>query len=289
MASPGNQHCAICIGTVSFPILDRRWLFACAAVASVPSRQRNIVLPSRWLTQMTTKPPLEVAPTTCVSFYRLIQFCTIALYHCDEADDHCVARDLTSSSAAICPSVCLSVRPSVCLSVRLSHCVARALMNLSFAFCNDSRPSAAYVTTPWTSDSAPSPSVLASGESVWVYVTTPCMSRTRTRCYRPAHTEKPRADSHCIQSCPSVHSVWPDPTQPISWLAQPNPLQVEKFGPNPTRPTTTNNGVVRYFYTQNLARTFGQPSIKLFMFFTDHYTQQQCHYVTQKQALQRNV
>lgn len=42
-----------------------------------------------------------------VSFYRLAQFCTIALYHCDQVDDHCVAR---------------------------------ALMNISFAFCNDSSP-----------------------------------------------------------------------------------------------------------------------------------------------------
>jgi len=41
-----------------------------------------------------------------------------------------------------------------------------------------------------------------------------------------------------------------DPTQP-------NPLQVKKIGPNPTRPNTTNNGanslVVTYFYTQNLS------------------------------------
>ena len=41
-----------------------------------------------------------------------------------------------------------------------------------------------------------------------------------------------------------------DPTQP-------NPLQVEKFGPNPNQPNTTNNGaysvVVTYFYTKNLS------------------------------------
>jgi len=82
------------------------------------------------------------------------------------------------------------------------------------------------------------------------------------------------------QTCPLVHFVWPDPTQPISWLTQPNPIQVEKFGPNPTQPNTTNNGAYSIvltksttsFYTQNLSRTFSQPSINLFVFFTDHYT-----------------
>jgi len=51
--------------------------------------------------------------------------------------------------------------------------------------------------------------------------------------------------------------LWPDPTQPISWLTQPNPLQVEKCGPNPTQSNIANNGayslVVTYFYTQNLS------------------------------------
>jgi len=42
-----------------------------------------------------------------------------------------------------------------------------------------------------------------------------------------------------LQSCPWVHFVWPNPTQPISWLTQPNPLQVEKIGPNPTQPNPT--------------------------------------------------
>jgi len=64
-----------------------------------------------------------------------------------------------------------------------------------------------------------------------------------------------------------------DPTQPISWLTQPNPLQVEKIGLNPTQPNTTTSRayslIVTYFYTQNLSRTFSQPSINLFMFFTD--------------------
>ena len=50
-----------------------------------------------------------------------------------------------------------------------------------------------------------------------------------------------------------VHaSISCDPTQPISWLTQPNPLQVEKFWSNPTQPNTTNNGAyslaVTYFY-----------------------------------------
>ena len=41
-----------------------------------------------------------------------------------------------------------------------------------------------------------------------------------------------------FQSCPRVYFVWPDPTQPVSWLTQPNPLQLEKFGPNPIQLTT---------------------------------------------------
>ena len=40
-------------------------------------------------------------------------------------------------------------------------------------------------------------------------------------------------------------------------VTQPNPLQVEKLGPNATQPNTANNGayslVVTYFYTQNLS------------------------------------
>jgi len=44
------------------------------------------------------------------------------------------------------------------------------------------------------------------------------------------------------QSCPWVHFVWPDQTQPIIWLTQPNPTHYtwKKFGPKPTQPTTTN-------------------------------------------------
>jgi len=41
-----------------------------------------------------------------------------------------------------------------------------------------------------------------------------------------------------FQSCPRVYFVWPDPTQPVSWLTQPKPLQLEKFGPNPIQLTT---------------------------------------------------
>jgi len=33
---------------------------------------------------------------------------------------------------------------------------------------------------------------------------------------------------HGDQSCPWVHFMWPNPTQPIDWLTQPNPTQ-----PNP--------------------------------------------------------
>ena len=68
--------------------------------------------------------------------------------------------------------------------------------------------------------------------------------------------------------CVTLTHQLTDPTQP-------NPLQVQKFGLNPTRPNTTNNGayslVVTYFYTQNLSCIFRQPSMKLFVFFTDHY------------------
>jgi len=57
---------------------------------------------------------------------------------------------------------------------------------------------------------------------------------------------------------------------------QPNPLQVKKIEPNPTQPNTTNNGayslVVTNFYTQNLFRSFSQPSINLLVFSSDRYT-----------------
>jgi len=45
-----------------------------------------------------------------------------------------------------------------------------------------------------------------------------------------------------------------NPTHQLTDPPQPNPLQVEKFGPDPTQSNTTNNGayslVVTYFYTQ---------------------------------------
>jgi len=48
-----------------------------------------------------------------------------------------------------------------------------------------------------------------------------------------------------------------NPTLQLTDPTQPNPLQLEKIGPNPTQPNTTNNGaytlVVTYFYTQNLS------------------------------------
>jgi len=61
-------------------------------------------------------------------------------------------------------------------------------------------------------------------------------------CYERAFRPRPPLFANTSsQSCPWVHFVWPDPTQPISW-------------PNPTQPITTNNGanslVVTYFYTQ---------------------------------------
>ena len=47
------------------------------------------------------------------------------------------------------------------------------------------------------------------------------------------------------------------PTHQLTDPTQPDPIQVEKFGPNPTQPNTTNNRadslVVTYFYTQNLS------------------------------------
>ena len=53
----------------------------------------------------------------------------------------------------------------------------------------------------------------------------------------------------CVTRSNPTHQLITDPIQP-------NPQQVEKFGPNPTQPNTTNNGayslVATYFYTQNL-------------------------------------
>jgi len=58
-----------------------------------------------------------------------------------------------------------------------------------------------------------------------------------------------------------------NPTHQLADSTQPNQLQVEKFGLNPTQPNTTNNGAyslaVTYFYTRNISRTFSQPSHKI--------------------------
>ena len=58
-----------------------------------------------------------------------------------------------------------------------------------------------------------------------------------------------------------------NPTHQLTDSTQPNQLQMEKFGPNPTQPNTTNNGAyslaVTYFYTRNISRTFSQPSHKI--------------------------
>jgi len=40
------------------------------------------------------------------------------------------------------------------------------------------------------------------------------------------------------QSCPWVHFVWPDPTQPISWLTQPNSTHYKWKKLDPTRPNS---------------------------------------------------
>jgi len=68
----------------------------------------------------------------------------------------------------------------------------------------------------------------------------------------------------CVTRSNQTHQLT-DPTQP-------NPLQVGKFGSNPTQPNTTNNGayslLVAYLYTQNLSRTCSQPSINLFVLFS---------------------
>jgi len=48
-----------------------------------------------------------------------------------------------------------------------------------------------------------------------------------------------------------------NPTHQLTDPTQPNPLQVEKFGPNPIQRNTTNDRayslVVTYFYTPNLS------------------------------------
>jgi len=63
----------------------------------------------------------------------------------------------------------------------------------------------------------------------------------------------------CVTRCNPTHHLT-DPTQPTT--------SEKKIW---TQPNTTDNGAyslaVKYFYTHNLS--FSQPSINLFMFFTD--------------------
>jgi len=66
-----------------------------------------------------------------------------------------------------------------------------------------------------------------------------------------------------------------NPTHQLTDPTQPNPLQVENFGPNPTQPNTTNNGVyslVVTYFIHGIYLLLSQSSINLFIFFTNHYT-----------------
>ena len=58
----------------------------------------------------------------------------------------------------------------------------------------------------------------ASGETDWQTRWLKYTSQGRVRSH-------PTAAGEVRQSCPCVSLVWPDPTQPISWLAQPDPTQ----------------------------------------------------------------
>ena len=91
-------------------------------------------------------------------------------------------------------------------------------------------------------------------------------------CIQIAIPRQATVTNHVSQSCPRVHFVWLDPTQPINWLTQPNPTHKWE-NLDTTQPNTTHNGVyslgMTYFYTENLSRTSRQPGINLFTFFTD--------------------
>jgi len=58
---------------------------------------------------------------------------------------------------------------------------------------------------------------------------------------RELHLASDRRVHACntAQSCQRVHFVWPDPTQPISWLTQPNPTHYKWENLDPTRPNPT--------------------------------------------------
>ena len=77
------------------------------------------------------------------------------------------------------------------------------------------------------------------------------ISRTNTKFTPPASPTRPELfiGPFCLTQSNPTHQLT-DPTQP-------NPLQLEKFGPNSTQPNTTNNGdysfVVTHFYTPNLS------------------------------------
>ena len=62
--------------------------------------------------------------------------------------------------------------------------------------------------------------------------------------------------------------------------------------PNPNR-YSYNNGayssVVSYFHTQNFSRTFSQPSIDIFVFFTDHCTHQNSVIMSLKNKLFKEI
>jgi len=51
-----------------------------------------------------------------------------------------------------------------------------------------------------------------------------------------AWSDTPLFTLYLSQSCPWVHFVWPDPTQPIIWLTQPNPTQQKLKNLDPTQP-----------------------------------------------------
>jgi len=65
------------------------------------------------------------------------------------------------------------------------------------------------------------------------------LASTRTDCKHtvarlPCTLSNPSRKCAAKQSCPRVQK--PDPTQPTNWLTQPNPIQLEKFDLDPTRP-----------------------------------------------------
>jgi len=86
------------------------------------------------------------------------------------------------------------------------------------------------------------------GESVWV-----CITGSDPRCHLASHFEHtPFSRGPCLAVIMGKHDVihtelsvgpfcvtQPNPTHQLTDPTQPNPQQVEKFGPNPTRPNPT--------------------------------------------------